>query len=46
MRRIISKNPFTFKINGEFDFIGDAELDSKIKTAHEGFKTHSARRPQ
>lgn len=46
MRRIISKNPFTSKINGEFDFIGNIELDAKIKRSHEGYLIHSKRRPQ
>lgn len=34
MRRIISKNPFTQKINAEFEFISDADLQAKIKRAH------------
>lgn len=34
MRKIVSKNPFTQKINGEFDFLSNSELDAKIKTAH------------
>lgn len=46
MRKILSKNPFTKKINGEFEFISNADLDNKIKKAHEGYLIHSKRRPQ
>lgn len=46
MRKIISKNPFTMKINGEFEFISNTDLDSKIKKAHEAFLIHSKRRVQ
>ena len=34
MRRIVSKNPFTNKINGEFEFISNTQLEAKIKRAH------------
>lgn len=46
MRKIISKNPFSGKINGQFDFISNADLDAKINKCHEGYLVNSQRRPQ
>lgn len=46
MRRIVSKNPFTNKIHGQFDHISNADLDAKIQKAHEAYLIHSKRRPQ
>lgn len=46
MRKIVSKNPFSRKINAEFEFISNNDIDIKIKKAHEGFLIHSKRRPQ
>lgn len=34
MRKIVSKNPFTQKINGEFEFLSNNDIDAKIKRAH------------
>lgn len=34
MRKIVSKNPFTRKINGQFEFISNNDIDTKINKAY------------
>ena len=43
MRKIISRNPFSGKLNAEFDFLRRSELDKKIERAEAGYQIHRKR---
>ena len=43
MRKIVSRNPFSGKLNAEFDFLSTSELDTKIEKAEIGYEIHRKR---